>query len=97
MNNYMIFVAAVWLSDWLTGGVFVPSVFELTGPSASSGSTYTSCAATPSKQQPLGIDEKKKQKNNSLAQLHYLAFDSPFSFSFSFLFYIYLGPFYNSS
>lgn len=85
----MIYVAAAWLSDWLTGGVSVPYVFDLTGPSASSGSTHTSCAVTPSKQQPLGTDGgKKKEKKSLLAQLHYIAFDSPFSF-----FYISLSNF----
>lgn len=58
----MIYVAADWLSGWLTGGVSVPSVLELTGPLASSGSTCTSCTAPPSKQQPLGNDEKREKK-----------------------------------
>lgn len=53
-------MVADWLSDWLTGGVSVPSVSTLTGPSASSGSAHTSCAATASKQQPLGTDGKRK-------------------------------------
>lgn len=43
------------LTDCLVGLPF-PLFFELTGPSASSGSTHTSCAATPSKQEPLGTD-----------------------------------------